>query len=153
MTVSAPGTLLFTDDFSRGLDRWQIVGAEAVALHDSRDPRHGPVLYVRPDNGRADDQVRRNHATRYAAFPAFDVARLRKESPERYESYVDLERGAWTRLRVEVRGTTMRLYVHDAPQPALVVNDLKLGDDGGGVALWIGPGTDGSFGDLVVRGE
>jgi len=89
--------------------------------------------------------VRRNHATQYAAHPDFTFARLRKESPERYESYVDLEPGAWTRLRIEVAGRTARLFVHDAPQPALVVTDLKLGTEGGGVALWIGPGTEGFF--------
>jgi len=47
-------------------------------------------IYLRPDNGRANDQVRRNHSTQYASHPAFDFARLRQESPERYESYVDL---------------------------------------------------------------
>lgn len=108
-------------------------------------------LYLRPDNGRASDQVRRNHSTQYAAHPDFGFDRLRKESPERYESYVDLESGAWTRMRIEVDGLTARLYVHDAPQPALVVNDLKLGAEGGGVALWIGPGTEGFFSNLRVR--
>jgi hypothetical protein len=102
-------------------------------------------VYVRPDNGRALDQVRRNHATQYAAHPAFHFARLRKEAPERYESYVDLESGKWTSLRVEVEGAAMRLFVHGAPQPALVVTDLKLGTAGGGVGLWIGPGTEGFF--------
>jgi hypothetical protein len=107
-------------------------------------------LYVRPDNGRAEDQVRRNHSTQYASHPAFGFDRLRKEAPERYESYVDLEAGAWTRLRIEVAGRSARLFVHDAPQPALVVNDLKLGAEGGGVALWIGPGTEGFFANVRV---
>lgn len=72
-------------------------------------------FYIRPDNGRALDQVRRNHSTQYAAQPAFDFSRLRAEAPERYESYVDLEPEVWTRLRIEVAGVTARLYVHDAP--------------------------------------
>jgi hypothetical protein len=108
-------------------------------------------IYLRPDNGRAADQVRRNHATQYASHPDFGFDRLRKESPERYESYVDLESGAWTRMRVEVQGVTARLYVHDAPQPVLVVNDLKLGAGGGGLAIWIGPGTEGYFSNLRIR--
>ena len=37
-----------------------------------------------------------------------------------------------------------------APQPVLIVNDLKLGDSSGAVALWIGPGTEGYFTDLVI---
>lgn len=57
-------------------------------------------IYLRPTNGRADDQIRRNHSTQYAAYPDFDFDRLRKESPGKYESYVDLEPGAWTKYRV-----------------------------------------------------
>ena len=107
-------------------------------------------IYLRPTNGRADDQVRRNHSTQYSAFPSFDFAVLRQQSPEKYESYVDLEPGAWTRYRITVQGTTARLYVHDASQPSLVVNDLKLGDTSGAVALWIGPGTEGYFRGLEI---
>src|SRR5581483_11651554 len=50
-------------------------------------------IYLRPTNGRADDQVRRNHSTQYSSHPDFDFARLRRESPEKYESYVDLQPG------------------------------------------------------------
>ena len=107
-------------------------------------------IYLRPDNGRVNDQVRRNHSTQYSAHPDFPFSRMRKEFPEKYESYVDLEYGAWTRMRIDVEGTTARLFVHDGPQPALVVTDLKLGDSSGGVALWIGSGTEGFFSNLRV---
>src|SRR5262245_30266046 len=33
-------------------------------------------IYLRPTNGRADDQIRRNHSTQYAAYPEFDFDRL-----------------------------------------------------------------------------
>ena len=51
-------------------------------------------IYLRPTNGRADDQVRRNHSVQYSAHPNFsyEVSRARL-SPEKYESYVDLEVG------------------------------------------------------------
>jgi hypothetical protein len=35
--------------------------------------------------------------------------------------------------------------------PTLIVNDLKLGDSSGGVALWIGPGTEGYFTGLEIK--
>jgi hypothetical protein len=108
-------------------------------------------IYLRPTNGRADDQVRRNHSTQYSAYPRFEYAELRRTSPEKYESYVDLEAGAWTRYRITVSGTQARLFVNGAAQPCLVVNDLKLGDRTGAVALWIGPGTEGYFANLVLR--
>ena len=107
-------------------------------------------FYLRPTNGRSDDQLRRNHSTQYVSEPEFPWQRLRQEKPGMYESYVDLEPGAWTRLKIVVTGTKARLFVHDAPQPALVVNDLKLGETQGAVALWIGPGTEAYFSNLRI---
>jgi len=108
-------------------------------------------IYLRPTNGRADDQVRRNHSTQYSAYPDFSFAVAREQAPEKYESYVDLEPGIWTQYRITVEGTKARLYVHGANQPCLIVNDLKLGDSSGGVALWIGPGTEGYFTGLEIK--
>ncbi len=108
-------------------------------------------IYLRPTNGRADDQVRRNHSTQYSAYPDFSFAVARQQAPEKYESYVDLEAGAWTRYRITIEGTKARLYVNGTTQPCLIVNDLKLGDSSGGVALWIGPGTEGYFMALDIK--
>jgi len=110
-------------------------------------------IYLRPTNGRADDQVRRNHSTQYSSHPDFDFARSRQEAPEKYESYVDLEPGVWTKYRIEVEGQKARLYVHGAEQPCLIVNDLKLEPRGGGVALWVGPGTEGYFSNLKITAK
>ena len=68
-----------------------------------------------------------------------------------YESYVDLEIGAWTRIGVVVAGAQARLYVNGANQPCLIVNDLKLGETHGQIALWIGSDTDAYFSNLTVR--
>lgn len=107
-------------------------------------------FYLRPTNGRAEDQVRRNHSTQYISHPEFPWHRLRKEFPEKYESYVDLVPGEWTKVKLVVRGDQAKLYVHDAPQPALIVNDLKHGQSQGQLALWIGPGTVAHFANLRV---
>jgi hypothetical protein len=107
-------------------------------------------IYLRPTNGRADDQIRRNHSTQYAAYPDFDFDRLRKESPEKYESYVDLEPGVWTKYRIVIDGTKAQLFVHGSAQPCLIVNDMKLGDSEGAVALFVGPGTEGYFTNLKI---
>lgn len=110
-------------------------------------------IYLRPTNGRADDQVRRNHSTQYSSHPDFDFARSRQEAPEKYESYVDLEPGAWTKYRIDVEGRTARLYVHGTEQPCLIVNDMKLEPRAGGVALWVGPGTEGYFSNLKITAK
>jgi hypothetical protein len=107
-------------------------------------------IYLRPTNGRADDQVRRNHSTQYSAYPDFDFAKSRQEAPEKYESYADLQPGAWTKYRIDVDGRKARLFVNGAEQPCLVVNDMKHEPQSGRVALWVGPGTEGYFANLKV---
>jgi hypothetical protein len=108
-------------------------------------------LYLRPTNGRADDQVRRNHSLQYTSEPEYPWYRLRQEEPGMYESYVDLEPGAWTHLRIVVSGTTARLYINGAVQPALIVSDLKLKQARGQIALWAHWTTDGYFSNLRVQ--
>jgi hypothetical protein len=119
-----------------------------VSPDAAKDTFKYECFYLRPTNGRADDQVRRNHSTQYISHPDFPWHRLRKEFPEKYESYVDLVPGEWTKMKIEVRGDKARLYVHGAQQPVLVVNDLKQGSSQGLIALWVGPGTVAHFADL-----
>jgi hypothetical protein len=107
-------------------------------------------FYLRPENGRAEDQLRRNHSTQYISHPDFTWDRLRTEQPGVYESYVDLEPGAWTRVRIAVKAGEARLFVHGAEQPTLVVKDMKRPPTRGLVALWIGPGTEAFFRNLTI---
>jgi len=151
-------------DFSSGVIEAEIAGAPApgaaagargfvgIAFRVQKDLQTYDAFYLRPTNGRADDQERRNHAVQYIAHPQWPWFRLRKETPSRYESYVDLVPGAWTKVKIEVDGGKARLYVHGQEQPALIVNDVKSGADArGAIALWIDVGTLAHFRNLVVR--
>jgi hypothetical protein len=126
-------------------------GFVGVAFHVTSDATRYECFYVRPTNGRAEDQLRRNHSTQYISFPDYEWQKLRTEAPGVYESYADLVPGEWTKIRIEVNGVKARLYVNGAPQPALIVNDLKLGDSSGAVALWIGVGTEAYFRGLRLE--
>lgn len=127
-------------------------GFVGIAFRLQDDLKTYDAFYLRPTNGRADDQERRNHATQYISHPAWPWFRLRKETPSRYEAYVDLQPGMWTNVKIEVRGDRARLYVHNNEQPTLIVNDVKTGAAGkGSVALWIGPGTVAHFRNLTVK--
>jgi hypothetical protein len=125
-------------------------GFVGVAFRVAADPSRYECIYIRPTNGRADDQVRRNHSTQYISMPEYEWSRLRREAPGQYESYVDLAPSEWTKIKIEVSGVKARLYVNDSPQPVLIVNDLKHGDSQGLVALWIGLGTEAYFANLRI---
>ena len=78
------------------------------------------------------DQERRNHSLQYNSHPGYPWQLLRKNTPEKYESYADL-------------------YVNGATQPNLIVNDLKQGKElKGAIALWIAVGTHAYFADLKI---
>jgi hypothetical protein len=126
-------------------------GFVGVAFRIAGDESKFECIYLRPTNGRAEEQVRRNHSVQYYSYPDYPWHRSRKETPEKYESYVDLVAGEWTKIRIEVQGDKARLYVHGATQPTLIVNDLKHGpDQAGAIGLWIGYGTDAHFANLIV---
>ena len=122
-----------------------------VGLAFRHDGRRFESIYLRPTNGVADDQVRRNHAVQYAAFPDFRFDRLRRESPERYETAADIAPGRWVHMRIEVSGSTAKLFLDHRANPVLIVNDLKLGpDQRGGVGLWIETATIAHFRKLRI---
>jgi hypothetical protein len=125
-------------------------GFVGVEFRSQEQGARAENIYLRPTNGRADDQLRRNHSVQYESLPDFPWHRLRSEAPGVYESYVDLEAGAWTKIKIEVAGTKARLYVNGAAQPCLIVNDLKLGDVRGQVGLWAYIATDAYFSNLKV---
>jgi len=158
-----PLALLDGLEFGNGVIEAEIAGAPGpgaaagargfvgLAFRVQADRKTCDAFYLRPTNGRAEDQERRNHSAQYIAHPDWPWFRLRKEAPERYESYVDLEPGVWTRVKIEVRGDKARFYVHGNEQPTFIVNDVKSGAAAKGmVALWIGPGTIAHFRNLRI---
>jgi len=129
----------------------QARGFVGIAFRIAGDNSTFECIYLRPTNGRADDQVRRNHSVQYISHPDFPWYKLRKDFPEKYESYADLVPGEWTKIRIEVNGASAKLYLHENTQPTLIVNDLKLGsENAGNIGLWIGPGTEAHFANLQV---
>jgi len=111
-------------------------------------------IYIRPTNGRADDQLRRNHSIQYFSFPDYKFERLRKEVPGAYESYADMGLNEWIKLKIVVKDTQAKLFINDNKQPSLIVNDLKHGaSSSGGIGLWVDVGTEGFFSELKIQKE
>jgi hypothetical protein len=151
-------------DFSSGVIEVELAGAPApnapaeargfvgIAFRLQPDNETYDAFYLRPTNGRADDQERRNRSVQYISHPEWPWSRLRRETPAKYESYVDLVPGQWTKVKIDVRGGVARLYVHGNEQPTLVVNDVKSDADAtGGIPLWLDTATVAHFRNLTVN--
>jgi len=130
-------------DFARGF-----IGV-AFRINDSN--RKFESIYIRPVNARVDDQVRRNHSIQYYSYPDYKFDRLRKEAPELYEAYADMEMNKWITMRIEVKDAQAKLFLDNNTQPSLIVNDLKHGADlSGAIGLWVETGTEAYFSDVKI---
>jgi len=126
-------------------------GFTGVAFRVQPDRKTYDCFYLRPTNGRAEDQERRNHTVQYISHPAFPWFRLREETPSRYESYADIGPGEWIHVRIDISGDKGRLFVNKSAQPALIVNDIKSGATAtGSVALWFEGSTVAHFANLKI---
>ena len=127
-------------------------GFIGLAFRINEDNSKYECIYIRPTNGRANDQVRRNHSIQYYSYPDYKFDRLRKEAPERYESYADMQLNQWITMRIEFKGSQAKLFLDNQNQPVLIVNDLKHGPGlSGSIGLWVDVGTEGFFKDLKVK--
>lgn len=126
-------------------------GFIGVVFRIDDDDKSFEALYIRPTNGRNENQVRRNASTQYFSYPDYKFDRFRAEFPGKYESYADMGLDEWIDMRIEVEGEHARLYLNHSKYPVLVVNDLKHGPDKrGAIGLWVDIGTEGFFRDLQI---
>lgn len=107
-------------------------------------------IYIRPTNGRAEDQIRRNHSVQYYSYPNYKFDRLRQESPEKYETYADMGLNEWITLRIELKGNKAGLYLNNQKSPNFIVNGMLGNSKSGGIGLWVDVGTEGYFKDLII---
>jgi len=127
-------------------------GFIGIAFRISEANDRFECIYIRPTNGRAEQQLRRNRSTQYFSFPDYKFDRLRMEAPGEYDSYADMGLNECITLRIEVKGAGAKLFINNSPQPSLVVNDLKHGAGlRGAIGLFVDQGTEGFFEKLEVK--
>ncbi len=126
-------------------------GFVGVAWRLQEDGKTYDCFYLRPTNGRADDQERRNHTVQYISHPEWTWFRFRNETPSKYETYADIVPGEWIPVKIVVDGEKARLHLNGAEQPTLIVNDVKSGPGAtGNVALWLEGSTVAHFRNLRI---
>src|SRR5262249_8351415 len=111
-------------------------GFVGIAFRARPDGSRFELFYLRPGNSHADDQAMRNHSVQYSSEPDFGWYKLRREWPWVYEGHAELQPEPWTKVKIEVKGRSAKLYLNGSQQPALIVDGLKGQDLRGGVALW-----------------
>jgi hypothetical protein len=140
------GTIEF-DVRGRDVPQQSFVG---VAFHGV-DSATYDAIYFRPFNFKAEDPARRKRAVQYISHPTYTWQKLRAEQPGQYEQPVSPvpDPNDWFHVRVVVATPKVSVFVGDAKEPSLVVNQLS--DRGRGrVGLWVGNGSSGDFANLNI---
>lgn len=114
------------------------------------------VVYFRPFNFKAQEEVRRIHAVQYVSHPVFTWRKLREERNGQYEKAIfpksdwpAPDPNGWFHARIVVAKPKVSVYVNDAKEPSLVVDELS-DRKGGRVGFWVGEGSGGMFANLKI---
>ena len=109
------------------------------------------AVYFRPFNFRAGSAEQRAHSVQYVSHPANTWQRLRTERPGQFEQAIEPppDPNGWFHARIVLSAGRVEVFVNGAAKPSLSVEDLGPAKSGG-VALWVGNGSDGAFANLRI---
>lgn len=121
-----------------------------VAFHGLDETTYDAV-YFRPFNFKTEDPARRKRAVQYISQPTYTWQKLRAEQPGRYEQPASPapDPNAWFHVRVVVVSPKVSVFVNDAKEPSLVVDQLSDRRKGQ-VGLWVGNNSGGDFANLRI---
>jgi hypothetical protein len=126
-----------------------------VAFHIPEDYSVFEAIYLRMTNGRlaqpTPTEPRISRAIQYTAHPDFHWEVSRKNFPGKYESGANIAPATWIRFRLEISGSQVKAYINDEKEPALTVDDMKLGNKSGKIGLWLDDGTAAYFSNLIIE--
>jgi hypothetical protein len=144
-------------EFTNGTIEFDVKGKDVqqqsfvgVAFHGV-DGTTYDAIYCRPFNFRAEDPARRSHGVQYISHPTYTWQKLRTEQPGKYEQAVNPvpDPNAWFHVRVVVASPKVSVFVNDAKEPSLVVDQLSDRKKGL-VGLWVGNTSGGDFANLKI---
>jgi hypothetical protein len=108
-------------------------------------------VYFRPFNFLTAGAEQRSHSVQYVSAPDNSWQKLRTVRPGQFEKALDPapDPDGWFHARIVVAKSKVEVHLNGATTPCLVVDDLGEAKTGG-VALWAGSGSDGSYANLTI---
>jgi len=145
------------ETFSEGIIELDMRGQDieqqsfvGVAFHGV-DSQTVDAVYFRPFNFKSPDSVKRTHAVQYISHPQYTWELLRARFSGQYEKPVTPvpDPNNWFHARIEVTGTTIKVYVNRSSIPSLSVRPLTTRTTGK-IGLWVSFNSPGDFAHLTV---
>ncbi len=147
-------------EFDKGIIEVELLGENSpgksfigIAFNIQNDKTY-EVIYFRPFNFVAKEQLRRNHMVQYIFHPEFTWKKLREERTGEFEDDIATPPNPddWFKIIIDINKEQVKVYVNELSEPVLIVDRLtsikskKIG-------IWTGFGSSGRFRNLVLREE
>jgi len=110
------------------------------------------VIYFRPFNFVAEEQIRKDHMVQYIFHPEFTWRKLREERTGEFEDEIPSPPNPddWFKAIIKIKNKKIEVYVNEISEPVLSVDRLtslkskKIG-------IWAGYGSSGRYRNLILR--
>lgn len=144
-------------EFANGTIEFDVKGKDVqgnsfvgVAFHGVDGTTYDGI-YFRPFNFKTDDQARVLRAVQYISHPAHPWQKLRADTPGKYEKPVKPvpDPNGWFHARVVVASPKVSVFIGDATEPCLVVDQLSDRKKGL-VGVWVGNTAGGDFANFKI---
>ena len=110
------------------------------------------VVYFRPFNFVAEEQIRRDHMVQYVFHPEYTWRKLRTEFPGEFEAEIidPPDPDDWFTARIEVLPDQVLAYLKGEEEPVLKVRRLTS-TRSGKIGLWVGFNSSGRFANVKIK--
>jgi hypothetical protein len=144
-------------EFSNGIIEFDVRGEDVkqhsfvgMAFH-GKDNATYDAIYLRPFQFREKDEVLRSHSIQYISLPDYTWRVLRAKFPNVYENSIqqDLEPNGWVRVRIEVKDTTVSVYINGSKEASLVVKKVTNSSTGH-IGFYVADTSGGDFANIRI---
>ncbi len=152
--------ILKTIEFDKGIIEVELLGENKPGksfigiAFNIQDDRTYEVIYFRPFNFVAKEQIRKDHMVQYIFHPEFTWKKLRKERTGEFEDEITTPPNPdkWFKVIIHINEEQVKVYVNELSDPVLIVDRLTL-TKSKKIGLWTGFGSSGRFRNLILKAE
>ncbi|MCK5135824.1 MAG: hypothetical protein KAR19_08580 [Bacteroidales bacterium] len=119
-------------EFEKGIIEVELLGENAPGrsfigiAFNIQDEETYEVIYFRPFNFVADEQIRKEHMVQYIFHPDFTWRKLREERTGEFENEIPVppDPDDWFRAYIQITGEQVKVYVNKISKPVLEIDRL-----------------------------
>ncbi len=147
-------------EFDKGTIEIELLGENnpgksfiGIAFNIQNDKTY-EVIYFRPFNFVAKEQIRKDHMVQYIFHPEFTWRKLREERTGEFEREIAIPPNPddWFKVSININEDKVEVYVNDLHEPVLSVDRLTT-TKSKKIGIWTGFGSSGRFKNLILREE